>query len=355
MVEKQSIMEITKLTYDNIGIARAIVRGDKTISYYVSIDGELLRNWCSCPKYVYSKGVCKHIEYVLNNLELDKMVNRISVLDKLSTGCETIDNLLGGGIPYGTITTIFGEPKVGKSMLGYQIGIASIKETGLKTLYIDTEGIRRQDFNSIVSKFNSRWGVDTKILFDKFEYTTTLGDLQLKSIQKLFQLFGLLPMIEMSKGGRYTVQFETCAPKIKEEQWKNYGMIIIDSMTAPLKMAIGSNTSNLPTRAQLTERLFGLLIEVAMRNNISVVVNHHASVDPMNLFGRDFGKAWGGDPILYNSKYALLIINADGNTKKTTGWGTEARRIMLVRRPDEQDTDTKHPVRLKKDFGYCDS
>jgi len=348
-------MELEKLYYDNSGIARAVVRGDSSIYYNVSIDYQCSRYWCSCPQYVYNKILCKHINLVISNLELDKMVNKIAQLDKLSTGSKVIDDLLGGGIPYGTITTIFAEPKTGKSMLTYQVGIGNIKETKLKTLYIDTEGIRRQDFNSIINKFNSRYDVPPKELIEKFEYRTTLGDLQLKSIQKLFQIFGIMPMIEMSKGGRYTVQFETCAPLIKEEQWKDYGMIIVDSMTAPLKMAIGANTSNLPTRSQLTERLFGVLIEVAMRHNIAVIVNHHSSVNPVNMFGRDFGKAWGGDPILYNSKYALLILDADGKTKKETGFGDECRRVVLIRRPDEQDTDKKFPVRLKKDYGYTDS
>jgi len=349
-------MQILQIIYDNIGVARCLVKGDSGKIYNTNIDLDENRCWCSCDANVYNKSVaCKHIKFVAPLLEYSKMVNKISQLDKLSTGSTTIDNLLGGGIPYGTITTVFAEPKVGKSMLSYQIGIGNISNTKLKTLYIDTEGIRKQDFVSIVTKFNSRFNVPTKELFEKFEYTTTLGDIKLKSIQKLFQIFGIMPMIEMSKGGRYTVQFETCAPIIKEEQWKNYGMIIIDSMTAPLKMAIGSNTANLPTRAQLTERLFGILIEIAMRHNIAVVVNHHCSVDPLNLFGRDFGKAWGGDPILYNSKYALLIIDSDAKTRKETNWGLETRRIMIIRRPDEQDNDIKYPVRLKKDFGYCDS
>ena len=349
-------MQILSIFYDNIGIGRALILGDSGKVYNTNVDAEINRFWCSCDSNVYNKEKpCKHISYLLTNLEYGKMVNKIASLDKLSTGSGVIDKLLGGGIPYGTITTIFGEPKVGKSMLGYQVGIANIAKTGLKTLYIDTEGIRRQDFTSIINKFNNQFNVPDKELTDKFEYMTTLGDLHLKSIQRLFQIFGIMPMIEMSKGGRYTVQFETCGAIIKEEQWKNYGMIVIDSMTAPLKMAIGSNTSNLPTRAQLTERLFGLLIEIAMRNNIAVVVNHHASIDPMNLYGRDFGKAWGGDPILYNSKYALLIIDGDGKTKKETGFGLECRRIMLIRRPDEQDTGEKFPVCLRKDYGYADS
>jgi len=348
-------MQILSIFYDNIGIGRALILGDSGKTYNTNVDLEMNKAWCSCDSYVYNKDkACKHISYLLMNLEFDKMVNKIDSLDKLSTGSDTIDKLLGGGIPYGTITTIFGEPKCGKSMLAYQVGIANIDKTNLKTLYIDTEGIRKQDFFSIINKFNSRYNVPPKELTDKFQYITSLADLKLKSIQKLFQIFGFLPMIEMSKGGRYTVQFETCAPTIKEEEWKNYSMIIIDSMTAPLKMAIGSSTANLPTRAQFTERLFGLLIEIAMRHNIAVIVNHHASVDPMNLFGRDFGKAWGGDPILYNSKYALLILDADAKTRKETNWNHEARRVMLIRRPDEQDTNQKYPVRLMKDYGYTD-
>ena len=71
-------------------------------------------------------------------------------------------------------------------------------------------------------------------------------------------------------------------------------------------------------------------------------------------FGRDLGKPYGGNPILYNSKYALEFIDATSKIKTETGFGEGARRVKLLRRPDEQYTGELKVVNLKKDFGFTD-
>jgi len=347
-------MKLNELFYDNYGIARGIISSDSGEEYCTSIDLQLRRSWCSCPYYIFNKTACKHIIYLLGNIEKDKMVNKRNKLDKVSTGSDILDELLGGGVPYGIVTSVFGEPMSGKSMFSFQMGLASIKETGLKTMYIDTEGIRPQDFYSITSKFKDRWELTDKDIKDKFEFVSTLGDLTFTSVQKLFRMFGYVLTYDISKGGKYTPKFEYCKPTIKEEKWSEYGMIIIDSITKPLKDSIGANTQNLPARAQVVERLFGKLYDLATRHGLAIMINSHASVDPITPFGRDFGHMWGGDGLLYNSKYALQFIDATSKIKNQTGWGIEARRVMLIRRPDEQATGDLTPIRLKKDWGYCD-
>ena len=342
---------IRDILSDNDGIARALVSlgGEE---YPVCIDLEEKRSWCTCPYWVYNKTPCKHILELMNYIERDKMVNKRKTLDYLGTDCELLDELLGGGVPYGTVTTVFGQPMSGKSMFIYQVGLANIKESGKKTLYVDTEGLRPIDMYKVVYKFNQRFGVDGETIKKDFEFYPAVGDYQLQPIQKIFQIFGMMPTFAKSKGGRYTVTFDKCTPKIKEEDLSKYSMIIIDSLTAPLKTSVGSTTSNLPARAQLTERLFGLLHSVAIRHNISIILSHHASVDPMVLFGRDLGKPWGGDPILYNSKYAIEFIDSTSKIRTDTGWGVEARRAKLIRRPDDVADGELHPIRLKKDWGY---
>ena len=345
-------MILKNVIYDKVGIARGLVIGDSGNEYPCAIDIDLKRSWCACPSWVYKQTrPCKHILYLMNHIERIKMEK--GKLNFLTTDCQLLDNLLGGGIPFGTITAIFGQPKTGKSMLSYQILLQNAKETGLKSMYVDTEGVRPQDFDSIISKFNNRQKLTDKQVKDLIEYRTTLADPSFTSIQKLFQYFGVIVTTNISKGGRYTVNFDTMAPKIRDATWEKTSLCVIDSMTEPLKVSVGANTANLPARAQLTERLFAKMIEVAIKHNVAFMVNHHASVDPMTPY-IDHGKMWGGDPILYNSKYALQFINATSKIKTDTGWGLEARRVLLLRRPDEQDTGEKIPIRLKKDWGYTE-
>ena len=347
-------MIIKELKYDNNGIARAIIQSDTGSEYSVCADAELYRSWCSCPSYMFAKDgkSCKHIEFLLNNLEYEKMVKK--KLNFVETGCSKIDELLGGGIPYGIVTATFGEPTSGKSLFGHQAGLASIATTGKNTILIETEGLRTYDVRMIQYKFMDRWGLDKKTVDSKYQVIHTMGDIQLKSFQKLFQLFGYIVTDEISKNGKYTLKFTNCTPKLKEKDLEETSMIVLDSLTKPVKDSVGSNTQNLPARAELMQRLFGKLYDIAGRYNIAVIVNHHASINPMMPFGRDLGKPYGGNPVLYNSKFAMEFIDAPRKIQNETGWGDETRRVKLLRRPDVPATSELFPIRLKKDYGFCD-
>ena len=347
-------MKLKDLYYDNFGIARAIVESDSGNEYVCNADGELYRMWCSCPYYLFHPNTsCKHIKYLLNHLEYNKMVRKNFIF--VETKSPTIDDLLGGGVPYGIVTAVYGEPMSGKSMFGHQMGLANIAKTGKKTLLIETEGLRNYDVKLILYKFMKRWGLTKEQVDENYIINHTMGNMQLQSIQVLLKMFGTLPKFDISDNGKYTVTFQdNLKPLIKDDELKDVGMIIIDSFTKPIKDSVGSNTQNLPCRSALTERLFNRLYHVAMIHNIAVIVNHHASYNPVMPFGRDLGKPYGGDPILYNSKYAIEFIDAPKKLQKETGWGNECRRVKLLRRPDRPSTDELFPVRLRKDWGYTD-
>jgi len=346
-------MRIKELFYDNLGIARAIIEGSTGSEYITSVDSELYRYWCSCPYYVFHNTACKHIKLLMNNLEYDKMIKKTN-LKFLETGSDTIDELLGGGVPYGIVTTIFGEPTSGKTLFGGQVGLANIAKTDQNTILIETEGLRDYDTKLVLYKFMNRWGLDKKKVDDNYKIYHTMGDTQLMSFQKLFQMFGYLVTYDISKNGKYSLKFQNCTSSIKDKTLEETSMIILDSLTKPIKDSVGHETQNLPARAQLIERLFGKLYHIAMLYNIAVVVVHHASINPMMPFGRDLGKPYGGNPVLYNSKYALEFIDAPNKVKNETGWGEQARRVKLLRRPDEPYTGELVPVHLKKDYGFTD-
>ena len=125
-------MRVLNKEYDLWGRCRAYIQGDSGIEYVTTIDIEDNEAWCSCPAFVYSKEnkECKHIFHLLFNLERNKMVNKTKELPKLPTGSKIIDGLLGGGVPFKLVTAVFSPPSVGKSWMGYQIGVNNIKITG---------------------------------------------------------------------------------------------------------------------------------------------------------------------------------------------------------------------------------
>ena len=168
-------------------------------------------------------------------------------------------------------------------------------------------------------------------------------------------MFGLMPKLEQSSGGKYTPKFEFSAPILDDKKLGEYSMIIIDSFSKPLKDSVGVNTANLPARSQLQERLFGLLSHIAVKHNIAIIINHHTSKNPVMPFGVDFGKPIGGDSIIYNTKYVIEFWSATNKIKNDSNFGIEARRVRLVRHPVKQVDLEWKIIRLKKDWGYVDS
>jgi DNA repair protein RadB len=57
---------------------------------------------------------------------------------RISTGCSSIDRLLGDGLPKSQITLVYGESNTGKTTLAMQCAVKSAKN-GLKTIYIDSD------------------------------------------------------------------------------------------------------------------------------------------------------------------------------------------------------------------------
>ena len=352
-------MWIEELTYDAMGTVRATVLSDSGKEYITNIRKDWI-SWCSCPSWIYNKLPCKHIKFLYSKLEKEKMVDKSDKLVRIPTESKIIDDMIGGGFPQKLITAIFAPPATGKSWLAYQAGVSNIKTTGQETLLIDTEGITREDLDNILTKLSKRYDADAKTVKKKFKMIKTYDDPNAMSIQKLLMMFGFFVKLELSEKGKYKVTFQPYDQTLKVNELENISMIIIDSLTKPIKDSIGSETANLPARAQIVERMFGKLYQIAELYNISVIVNHHASVPPPVGYVKA-PYAYGGNPIYYNSKYILELFDSTKaerdikcveNKKKT--WDLEARRIRLVRRPDEQPTGEKVPIRLKKDIGFVD-
>lgn len=59
---------------------------------------------------------------------------------RLSTGCDSLDNLLGGGFPRGAVSQVYGEPSAGKTNVCMQTAVEAVEDGG-GVVYIDTEGM----------------------------------------------------------------------------------------------------------------------------------------------------------------------------------------------------------------------
>jgi len=68
--------------------------------------------------------------------------------ERVSTGSQALDGLLGGGLERGAITQIYGEPASGKSVFCLMATVATLK-AGNSVVYIDTEGFSVERFSQI--------------------------------------------------------------------------------------------------------------------------------------------------------------------------------------------------------------
>ena len=346
-------MEIQKIIYGNDRICKAIIKGDSDNEYVTSIDGDSGITWCTCPWWVLNKRIktCKHILYLLDNLEYDKMKPTKRFKNFLSE-CLTIDTLMGSGFPVGSITALFGQSGQGKTLLTAQLALSCIKNLDKDVIVIETEGNREQDYLELLLKFAGRFGLTEEEICKRIHFYTVMGDLQDKAIFSLLGLIGYKAELDASKkGDKFTVTYKEVKPKLKDELLKDVGLIIVDSLTKPIKVSVGHKTQNLPARANLIGRFFDRLYQMAYKFDIAVIVVHHASVDPLK-WGRDFGKTYGGDEVWYNSKYILQLIDSDMTARAK--FGKSARRVQLLKHPYNAATGVLYTVNLKEDWGFCD-
>ncbi|MDD3932375.1 DNA repair and recombination protein RadB [Methanoculleus sp. UBA303] len=88
--------------------------------------------------------------------------------DRVSTGSQALDDLLGGGLERRTITQIYGEAASGKSTLCLMAAVANLR-SGNSVVYIDTEGFSVERFSQIAGE-NAGAFADRLYLFEPIDF-----------------------------------------------------------------------------------------------------------------------------------------------------------------------------------------
>ncbi|MFB6283812.1 MAG: DNA repair and recombination protein RadB [Halobacteria archaeon] len=69
----------------------------------------------------------------------------------LSTGCGSLDELLGGGFKRGSVNQVYGPAASGKTNLALQTAVEAIEEGG-SVVYVDNEGLSLERFKQIAGE-----------------------------------------------------------------------------------------------------------------------------------------------------------------------------------------------------------
>lgn len=194
-------------------------------------------------------------------------------VERLSTGSEPIDSLLGGGIEKGIITNVFGESGSGKTNLCVQVA-AQVAESGGKVVYIDTEkGFSPERFTQIASD---------------------------ESLENMLVMEPVDFQEQIDRIGELSTVVENESPEL----------IVVDSLVSLYRLkATGDQIQevNQKLSQQMSE-----LSKIARQQDIPILVTNQVYTsfdeDDIELVGRDVPRYW--------SKCLLKLSNLENGIRK---------------------------------------
>ena len=173
------------------------------------------------------------------------------MLDRLPSGCQSLDLLLSGGFESGIITQLYGEAGTGKSNIVMQLAVQAVAR-GLRVIFIDTEGFSAERFKQIAGPGAEEMAAKIMI----FEPMSL--EQQAIAIREASKIAG-----------------------------RDVGLIILDSATSLYRVLLEAD-DNRSIRRTLTVQLSELQ-EIARRHRIPVVITNQVYMDIENNSLRPIG------------------------------------------------------------------
>jgi DNA repair protein RadB len=159
----------------------------------------------------------------------------LAVMQKISTGCRTIDKILEGGIPFGSVSLIYGEAETGKTTLAMQFAV-NCAEQGYKTLFVDCDGtFSAQRLSQIAS-------------------------------EKFKEIADLIILMRPNNFREQTLVIDQLTDYIT----KNFGLVIVDTITGLYRAKIAESPEKTFELNRELNRQMALLAQIAKTQKISV-------------------------------------------------------------------------------------
>ncbi len=173
------------------------------------------------------------------------------MLDRLPSGCQSLDLLLSGGFESGIITQLYGEAGTGKSNIVMQLAVQATAR-GLRVIFIDTEGFSAERFKQIAGPGAEEMAAKI-IIFEPMSL-----EQQAIAIREASKIAG-----------------------------QNLGLVILDSATSLYRVLLEAE-DNRSIRRTLTVQLSELQ-EIARKHRIPVVITNQVYMDIENNSLRPIG------------------------------------------------------------------
>lgn len=210
----------------------------------------------------------------------EELLTHRKTVVRLTTGCEALNNLLGGGVETQAVLELIGQYGVGKTQICHALCVY-VQQThvngGLEgsALYIDTEGTFRPE--RVLEIARCRGIVSDQILRNIIVARAFNSDHQILIVEKLDEL-------------------------IRE---KNIKLVIVDSIISHFRAEYLGRES-LPMRQQRLNQHLHRLLRIAEIYNIPIIVTNQVVASPDAFFGPP-NKPAGGHVLAHLSTTRLFL------------------------------------------------
>jgi len=206
--------------------------------------------------------------------------------DRISSGSNSFDDLLGGGLETKAVTEVYGEFGTGKTQLCHTLCVMVQQDTlagGLdaKALYIDTENTFRPE--RIVSISATR-GIDPR-----------------KSLENII-------VAKAFNSAHQELIIQEAGSVIEDNHVK---LILVDSAVAHYRAEF-LGRATLSERQQRLNKFMHILVRIAETYDLAVLVTNQIQASPDAYFG-DAVRPTGGNVVAHTSTYRIYLKRSGKN------------------------------------------
>jgi len=206
--------------------------------------------------------------------------------DRISSGSNSFDDLLGGGLETKAVTEVYGEFGTGKTQLCHTLCVMVQQDTlagGLdaKALYIDTENTFRPE--RIVSISDTR-GIDPR-----------------KSLENII-------VAKAFNSAHQELIIQEAGSVIEDNHVK---LILVDSAVAHYRAEF-LGRATLSERQQRLNKFMHILVRIAETYDLAVLVTNQIQASPDAYFG-DAARPTGGNVVAHTSTYRIYLKRSGKN------------------------------------------
>lgn len=241
--------------------------------------------------------------------------------EPIPTGCEAVDELLGGGFERGTVTQVYGPPAAGKTNVALSAAVETAAAGGT-AVYIDTEGVSVDRFEQLLSarvdaaQPRSPDAPSTDVLSAGVETTELTDGTPDEDASTGTDLETLASRIVVEDA----LDFEEQAEAVRDAEAFAEGadLIVLDSATGFYRLERGpgggDGSSDGGEALRSVARQVTHLLSLARKHDLAVVLTNQVFADPDS----DRTRGLGGNTLEHWTGVVVRLERFRGGNRRAT-------------------------------------